>query len=345
MHVEDATLQAMTRPMITHRCKEYKALHGSIVEKMRKALDTDMDIFLVAGSATVLIEGAFRNAVSSKALGITNGSFGNRFIECGTANGKDVTKISVPWGKAIRASDIEGKVGASEAVCWVSNESSTGVLNPSTELADEVRRQSSDALVLVDAVTSAFAADLDLKRMAPDAVIFGTQKALALPPGLAFVCVSPEMMERSAKMSNKGFYADFVKLKKNADENYALTTPPVSLMYALDYQLDRILAEGMQDRYRRHDEMAHMVEKWAEERFNGLYPEDGFRSKTIGVVNRGDLDFDAFHSALKAKGFEISNGYGDIKSSTFRIGHMGDITPEALKGLIGAMDEVLEEMQ
>lgn len=346
VHVEDDVLRAMTRPMITHRCKEYKALHGSIVEKMRKALDTDMDIFLVGGSATVLIEGAVRNGVSSACLGLSNGSFGNRFIECGTANGKDVARVDVPWGKAIRASDIEGKVtDATEAVCWVSNESSTGVLNPSTELAEEVRRQNPDALVMVDAVTSAFAADLDLRRMRPDALMFGTQKALALPPGLAFVCVSEEMMERSAKTKGKGFYTDFVKLKKNADENYALTTPPVSLMYALDYQLDRILAEGMQARYERHAKMACMVDEWAQKRFDGLFPEEGFRSRTIGVVKRGGLDFDAFHTALKAKGYEISNGYGDIKSSTFRIGHMGDITPAALEGLIKAMDETLEEMQ
>jgi aspartate aminotransferase-like enzyme len=116
-------------------------------------------------------------------------------------------------------------------------------------------------------------------------------------------------------------------------------------MYALDYQLDKILKEGMPAVYRRHEEMAKMVEKWAEEKFNGLFPEQGYRSKTIGVVNRGDLDFDTFHSKLKAKGFEISNGYGNIKQSTFRIGHLGDITPNMLKGLLSAMDEVLEEMQ
>ena len=116
-------------------------------------------------------------------------------------------------------------------------------------------------------------------------------------------------------------------------------------MYALDYQLDKILKEGMPAVYRRHDEMAKMVEKWADEKFNGLFPEQGYRSKTIGVVNRGDLDFDTFHSKLKAKGYEISNGYGEIKQSTFRIGHLGDVTPAMLKGLLSAMDEVLEEMQ
>lgn len=346
VHVASDTLQSMNKPMITHRCKEYKHLHGAIVEKLRKALAVDDDIFLVSGSATVLIEGAIRNAVSNSCVGITNGSFGNRFIECGTANGKAVTEVRVPWGKAMKPSDIEDKIGKdAEAVCWVSNESSTGVLSDSTALAEEVRRQNPDSLIMVDAVTSAMATDLDLPKLRPDALIFGTQKALALPPGLAIAVVSERIVEKSKGMKNKGFYTDFVKLKKNADENYALTTPPVSLMYGLDYQLDKILAEGMPARYRRHQEMADMVRRWADDRFNGLFPEEGYRSKAIGVINRGELDFDVFHAKLKAKGFEISNGYGDVKESTFRIGHMGDVTPSMLKELLSAMDEVLEEMQ
>jgi aspartate aminotransferase-like enzyme len=277
---------------------------------------------------------------------MSNGSFGKRFIECATLNGKTVDEVHVPWGKAIKPADIEGKVGKdTEAALWVSNESSTGVLSDSVALAEEVRKQNPDTLIMVDAVTSAFAADLNLPKLQADAVLFGTQKALALPPGLAIAIVSDRIIEKSKEVKNKGFYTDFIKLKKNADDNYALTTPPVSLMYALDYQLDRILKEGMPARYRRHQEMADMVGKWADEKFNGLFPEEGYRSKTIGVINRGDLDFDTFHSKLKAKGYEISNGYGNIKQSTFRIGHLGDVTPSMLKGLLSAMDEVLEEMQ
>lgn len=346
VHVEPEVLRAMERPMITHRCKEYKQLHGGIVEKIRKALDTDMDIFLVSGSATVLVEGAVRNGVSRKTVGITNGSFGDRFIDCATLNGKSVDEIRVPWGAAMKPEHIRGKVGKDiEAVHWVSNESSTGVLSDSTAIAEEVRSQNPDALIMVDAVTSAFAADLDIRRMQPDALVFGTQKALALPPGIAIAAVSERILEKSKSVKDRGFYTDFAKLKKNADDNYALTTPPVSLLYALDFQLDRILKEGMPARYRRHDEMAAAVEKWAESKMEGLLPEKGYRSKTIGVINRGSLDFDAFHAALKTKGYEISNGYGEVKKTTFRIGHMGDATVAGIKELLAVMDETLEEIQ
>lgn len=344
VNVEQEVLQSMTRPMITHRSKDYKTLHGAIVEKMRKALDTDMDIFMVSGSASVFLEGMIRNGVRSKALGITNGSFGDRSIEIAELNGKTVDKVKVEWGKAIRAEHIKGKVKEdTEAVFWVSNESSTGVFSDSLEIANEVRSQNPESLIFIDAVTSAFAMDLKLKDLKADAVVFGSQKALSLPPGLAMIAVSERLLKKAKTISDRGFYTDLTKIKKQNDENYALTTPPVSLMYALDFQLDRALAEGMQARYRRHKEMADLVEGWATKKLNGIFPEKGFRSNSISVLNRGELDFDKFHSSLKAKGYEISAGYGDVKDITFRIGHMGDTTPAGVKELLSVMDKVLEE--
>ena len=344
VYVEDETLQAQTKPMITHRCKEYKALHGAIVEKIRKVLNTDMDVFLVGGSATIMLEAGIRNGAASKTLGITNGSFGNRSIELGELNGKTVEKVQVPWGEAMKPEHIAGKVGKDiEMVHWVSNESSTGVFSDSVALAKEVRSQNPDALIQVDAVTSAFAMDIKVKDMDADSIVFGTQKALALPPGLAIMLCSERLLEKAKTVSNRGFYTDLLKIKKQSDVNYALTTPPVSLMYGLDYQLDRILKEGVSNRYDRHQQMADLVRNWADEKLAGVFPEQGYRSNSIGVLNRGDLDFDAFHSKLKSKGYEISNGYGDVKEKTFRIGHMGDTTPAGIKQLLSAMDEIMEE--
>lgn len=344
VYVAPDTIESMNKPMITHRSKEYKELHGDIVEKIKKTLDTDMDVFLVAGSATAFLEGAIRNGVREKSLGITNGSFGNRSIEIGELNGKTVEKVQVEWGKAMKPADIEGKVGKDiEMVHWVSNESSTGVFSDSVALANAVREQNPDALMMVDAVTSAYAMDLKIKDMDVDAVVFGTQKALALPPGLAIMLCSERLLEKAKTVPNRGFYTDLLKIKKQSDVNYALTTPPVSLMYGLDYQLDKIMKEGMSARYARHQKMADMVRTWAKEKMDGVFPEEGYQSNSIGVINRGALDFDAFHSKLKARGYEISNGYGDIKEKTFRIGHMGDTTPDMIAELLSVMDEILEE--
>jgi aspartate aminotransferase-like enzyme len=344
VNVEPEVLQAMTRPMITHRSKEYKALHGSVMERLKKVLDTDMEIFLIGGSASALLEGAVRNGVKSNVIGITNGSFGDRWIEISKLNGKNVKEIRVQWGKAIKPADIEGAVDdTTEAVHFVSNESSTGVLSPLGELIDEIKKQN-DPLVFVDGVTSVAGTDLKLKKNDVDALIFGSQKALALPPGLAFIAVSERMMKKAKEVPNRGFYTDLLKLKKNNDENSTLTTPPVSEVYALDFQLDRMIAEGMAARYRKHREMAELVRKWSKG-LNGMFPEEGYMSDTIGVLNRGSLDFDKFHTSLKANGYEISGGYGEVKKTTFRIGHMGDLTPARIKELLSVMDKTLEECQ
>jgi len=342
VHVDPDILKEQARPMITHRSKEYKALHVSVIERLKKLLDTDMDIFLIAGSASAFLEGAVRNGVNSDVLGLTNGSFGDRWIQISKANGKNVNEVRVPWGKAIKPADIEKKVTDNiEAVHFVSNESSTGVLSPLDKLIDEIKKQN-DPLIFVDGVTSVAGTDLNLRKNKVDALIFGSQKALGLPPGIGFIAVSEELMRRAKDVRNRGFYTDLIKIKKNNDENSTLTTSPVSLVHALDLQLDRMISEGMQARYRRHREMAELVRKWSS-KHSGMLPEKGYMSDTIGVLNRGDLDFDKFHASLKTKGYEISNGYGDVKQITFRIGHMGDTQPADVKGLLKVMDETLEE--
>lgn len=344
VHVMPETLQSMVRPMITHRSREYKELHSGIIEKIKKALDVDMDVFLVAGSSTVLLESSIRNGVNRKSLGITNGAFGDRLIEIGNLNGKTVEGVYVPWGSAIKPEHIVGKVtNEIEAVHWVSNESSTGVFSNSVKIANEIRAQNPEALIIIDAVTSAFAMDLKIKDVDPDSIVFSTQKALALPPGLSIMLCSERLISRAKYVSNRGFYTDLIKIKNQSNANYTLTTPPISIMYGLDYQLDRILNEGMQSRYRRHKDMADLVTRWANRKLAGIFPEYGCRSNSISVLNKGSLNFDLFYSELKSEGYEISNGYGDIKHKTFRIGHMGDIKPKNIQDLLLTFDEILEK--
>jgi aspartate aminotransferase-like enzyme len=338
------TLASMNRAMIVHRGKEYQDLQHRVVEKIRKVLDIDSDVLLAPASASGFLEGCVRSAVETKMAGLSNGSFGDRWQQIGQENGKQVQRLNGEWGKALRAPHIAGKLERDvEAVTLVSNESSTGVLNPVGEIVNAIREQS-DALVMVDGVTAVGAVDLKLRKLDLDALVFGSQKALALPPGLAVVCVSDRLMERAAKVKNRGYYLDLVQYKKMADKDLPLTTPPVSLMYGLDYQLDKILREGVQERYARHQRMADMVRGWASKRL-GLYAEEGFRSNTITVIKLNGLDFKEFDRRLRQKGFEVSPGYGTVKDVTFRIGHMGDLSERDIQDLLDAMDETMEEMR
>ncbi|OPY30445.1 MAG: phosphoserine aminotransferase [Methanomassiliicoccales archaeon PtaU1.Bin030] len=344
VEVRKEVLESMTKPMITHRSKEYEQLQANVVEKLHKTLDTDMNIMLSPASASGLLEACVRNGVKSKMLGISNGSFGDRWQGIGTENGKDVKKLNGEWGKAIKPADLEGQISDDiEAVTLVANESSTGVLNPVREIVEAVR-QKHDPLMFVDGVTAIYGSDLRIKELDLDALVFGTQKALALPPGLAVICCSDRLLEKAKTVPGRGYYFDLLQMKKMADKNYSLTTPPVSLMYALDFQLERILKEGMAARYRRHQEMAEEVHKWAMAH-HGLFAEPGYMSHTITVLNRGDIDFSKLNKGLKERGCEISNGYGNIKETTFRIGHMGDLTVAEIRELLKRMDEVLEAMK
>lgn len=341
VEVRKEVLESMTKPMITHRSKEYEKLQEGIVEKLHKTLDTDLNILMSPASASGLLEGCVRSGVSSRMLGLSNGSFGDRWQGIGTENGKDVRKVKVAWGKAIKPADVVPHLDDGiEAVTMVANESSTAVLNPVGEIAKAVREKH-DPFIFIDAVTAAYGTDLKLRELEPDALVFGTQKALALPPGLAIMCCSDRLLKKAESVPNRGYYFDLVHMKKMADKNYSLTTPPVSLLYGLDFQLDRCLREGMANRYARHRQMAEMVRNWAKKNL-GLYAEPGYMSDTITVIQRGSVDFSKLQKGLKERGYEISNGYGDIKETTFRIGHMGDLTVEEVRGLLKNIDEVLE---
>lgn len=335
---------AMMREMIVHRGEDYRKLHVGIVEKLHRVLETDMEILLVGSSASGFLEACVRCGVEERMLGIANGAFGERWQQIGAANGKDVKRINVPWGKAVKPEHIYGQLdGTIEAVTLVSNESSTGVFNPVAQLVASLKEEH-DPLIFIDGVTSVGAVDLKIDSLDIDALVFGTQKAFALPPGLAIICVSERLMEKARRVRNRGYYFDLVELKKYADKGYAMTTPPVSLLYALDFQLDRMLEEGMANRYRRHQEMADMVRRWARER-SGLFAEEGYESNTITVVKNCGVPFESLQEALNRRGFEISAGYGKLREETFRIGHMGDLTVQDVKELLEVMDEVMEELQ
>lgn len=326
--------------MITHRGADYRELHASIVQKIGKLLGTDNRVLLVVSSATGVMEAGVRSAVSGKIAHLTCGAFGERWAEISRSNGKMVDAISFPWGEAVKPDMLDAdRLGGNEAVAVTHNETSTGVLNPLEEIADFVHGRT-DSLLFVDAVTSAFASVIDWNRVRPDLLVFGTQKALALPPGLAVAVVSERLLEKAKSVQDRGKYFDLLEIKEFADRNLVPSTPPVSLMYALDYQLERIGKEGMAVRAARHRQMAEMARKWANEHLS-LFPHGNYSNTVTCVNSEGRVDYQTIDRQLAGKGYQISEGYGKIKQSTFRIGHMGDLTVDEMGGLLEVMSEVV----
>lgn len=343
-HVVDEVLEAMAMPMIGHRDSLYSDLHGEVVEKLKKMLYTNNRIYLSTSSSTGMMEGAIRNCVKEKALMTDCGAFSKRWAQIATANGKEIEVIKVEMGEAIMPEMVDEKLaqGGFDSVCITFNETSTGVTNPLKEIAALVKEKYPDILVLVDAVSIMAGAEIRVDDWGLDVVLAGTQKAFATPPGLCIVTVSDAAYKRSEKMENKGYYFDFVALEGKAVKNQTPATPAVSLINALNVQMDRILAEGVENRFARHAEMAKYIQDWARKYFALYIADDKYLSPTVtNITNTRDISIADLNKELAKRGAMISNGYGVLKEKAFRIAHMGDIQLEDLKWLTDQIEDIL----
>ena len=185
---------------------------------------------------------------------------------------------------------------------------------------------------------------IEVDKLGIDVCLFGIQKAMALPPGLAVCSVSEKAMKIAEILPNRGYYFDFLVFQKYWLRKQTPTTPSIPQMNALNYQLDKIFKEGLENRYKRHLELAEITRKWAKEKFE-LFAEEKYASNTLTCVsNSKNIKVEDLISKLRKRGYQISNGYGKIKDKTFRIAHMGDRTVAEMKELFKTIDEILVSM-
>ncbi|MCE7906701.1 MAG: alanine--glyoxylate aminotransferase family protein [Anaerolineae bacterium CFX3] len=344
--VADEVLQAQAAPMLPHRSKEFEAIYRRASEKAQQLFLTQYRVFLTASSGTGLQEAAIRNFVDKKVLSCVNGAFADRWHEVAASNGKETEKLAFEWDQPVAPERVAEAVqrGGFEAVTVVHNETSTGLVNPVREIAAAVRAAAPETLVLVDAVSSLSGAKIEMDAWGLDMVLTSSQKCLALPPGLALGAVSDRAMEKAAKVQNKGWYFDLVRMEKHRLKDSSPATPAMSLIYALDKQLDRILAEGLEARFARHSAMAKRVQDWAEAHDLNMYAPVGFRSQTVTTIkNERGWEVSALNKFLLERGMRIANGYGALKNITFRIAHMGETQMADIEALLQAMEEYLKQ--
>ncbi|MEO0289992.1 MAG: alanine--glyoxylate aminotransferase family protein [candidate division WOR-3 bacterium] len=344
--VREEVLEAQRKWMIGHREKDFSILYERVIEKLRKVLETKNFVTIFTSSATGVMEGSIRNLVKRSLLSTVCGAFSQRWMDIAKRCGKEVDVIEVDWGKAIKPFMVERELKNKkyEAILITHNETSTGVTNPLKEICEVVRNVSPDTLILVDAVSSLAGIEIPIDELGLDVIFASVQKCFALPPGLTVTVVSERALEKSKEINDRGYYFDFLEMKKYYDERKQTpATPAISLLFAFDYQLDKMLKEGMKERFLRHLKMAERVRNWVKERGFEIFPEKGFESNTVTVIkNNKNVDVPSMIEKLKERGFKIANGYGKLKNITFRIGHMGDLTLEEIDELLKNMDEVLK---
>jgi predicted phosphoserine aminotransferase len=345
-YVLEETRQALTGPMASHRSAAFKALYAKIAERLPQVFRTAGDVMIATGSSTLVMESAVVSTVGSEVLNLTCGAFSERWHAISRAVGKNADAVSVPWGQAVDPGLVRAALRRKkyEAVTLVHNETSTGVMNPLAEIARVVREES-DALLLVDTVSSLGGAPVETDEWGIDVVLAGTQKALALPPGLTLFTFSDRAWERASRLPHRGFYTDLVRYRDKHREGGTITTPAIPHVYALDRQLDRILAEGMEARWERHARLARRTAEWAERSGCAYASAPGAWSLTVSCLKTpAGVPVQALVQGLAARGFTVAGGYGDWKPTTFRIGHMGEVRERDLDGLLAAADEVLAEL-
>lgn len=334
--------------MIGHRMPECADLIGRIQPRLQQAFKSDRRIIITASSGTGLMEAAVRNCTNQKVLNCVNGAFSDRWRQITEANGKSNELLEVEWGRPILPEQVAGRLAAGgfDAITVAHNETSTGVTNPIQEIAQAVRSVpgGSDIMILVDSVSGLAGARIEFDAWDLDVLLTSSQKAFALPAGLAFCAVSERAMEKAKSVPNRGYYFDFLTLDKYLIKNQTPATPAVSLLYALDRQLDDILAEGMEARFTRHLAMRDRTIAWARGRGFTIFAAAGYESPTVTCVNNNrGINVTALNEHLRQHGMIISNGYGArLKNKTFRIAHMGDTQLDDLEQLFQVMDAFLD---
>jgi len=358
-YVRPSILDLLTEPPIGHRTAEMSELIERMDPHLTHAFgleDGGWQVAAMTSSGTGLMEAALVGA-GERILCIVGGAFGERWATIARDLGKDVQVLKVPAGEVVNdmlLAETLDMDGPFDALTLIVNETSNGVYTDPFPIA-RVLQAFPDTLFLADVVSALAGTPVSLERNCIDFALAGVHKALALPPGISVCGVSEAYLERASEQSGRGFYLDPVRIVEGHAKRKTPTTPCIGLYRALAQQLEDITAgvqlpsefaaepgaAAWEARYEVHKAMQTRTLEWAAGHGLTPFPVQAGLSPTVSCIRAGDIDVPSLIAGLKEHGHEIGNGYGDLKNQTFRIGHMGDHTPEQLDQLLTAADEVL----
>ena len=344
--VSEKTLRAMSQPMIGHRSTDFVALYNSMQPELQALCYTQDPVYLATCSAWGVMEGALRNVVKKKVLNCMNGAFSDKWYDVALRCGKQATALKFEWGQPVDPAAVRRELatGAYDALTLIHNETSCGCMSDLPAIMAVVR-EFPEVIAIIDTVSSLSALPIKKDELGIDILVAGSQKAFALPPGLAFLSVSKKALDRAATMPDRGYYCDFVEFQKNHEAGMTPSTPVISLFYALRSKLDDIKAEGLEARHARHARLNHRVRDFVFSKGFKLFPKEGYGSVTLNCfANTLNIDLTILNKILKTKHhLIIDGGYGKLKGKTFRISNMGDETDETIDAMLRSLDAALAE--
>lgn len=334
-------LLSMAQPIIHHRLPEFSEILSEIRENLKYFFQTEKEVYFFASSGTGAMESAIVNLFSpgDKVIVVVGGKFGQRWLELAQTYNLEPLVVEVPWGSAVKPESVEKllkNVPGVKGVLIQACETSTGVKHPIKEIAEIVRETS--AVIVVDAITALGVYELPMDEWGLDVVITGSQKALSLPPGLAFISFSDKAQYLCQKSKLPKYYFSFQKEKKAYEKNTTAFTPAVSLLIALRKVLRRIKEIGL-ERLFKHYKTLSLACRSAVSALNlEIFPEVPAESLTVIKIPEG-VKGDKFLSFLRNKlGIVFAGGQDHLKGKILRITHMGDQSPFELLIAISALE-------
>jgi len=347
--VPPKTSLAMAAPIIHHRSPQFATILAEVKEDLKYVFQTQSDVLILASSGTGGMEGAITNTLSpgDKALVVRGGKFGERWAEICKAYGVEVFNIDVEWGRCVKPEQIANILDKNpeiKAVFVQAHETSTGVKFPLKEIAEVVKKRETTILV-VDAISALGAMEIKTDEWGLDVVIGGSQKALMLPPGLAFVCLNQKAWGFVEKSCLPKYYFDFSKEKKSLEKNQTAYTPAVSLIIGLRESLRQIKQIGLGNIVKYHQRLSDGVKMAVKAMGLSIFTKESPSEVLTAVEAPEGIDAQMIVKKLREEyGITIAGGQSQLKGKIFRISHMGYVDEHEMVMTIAALERVLIEL-
>ncbi len=341
--------EAGARQMINHRGPEFAAMLARIVDGMRPFFGTTGDVAVLSCAGTGGLEAAVVNTLSpgDRVLGVSIGSFGDRFAKIASVYGADVVKVDVEWGRAANPVAVRQTLidqGPFRAALLTHNETSTGVMNPIPELAAAIRESSPETLILVDSVSALGAVPFAMDEWGVDVVVTGSQKAWMAAPGLAMVAASERGWAAMETARMPRFYLDLRRHRDSHAGGETPWTPAIGVVYQVDEGIRLMHAEGADAVFARHEACAAATRAGLAALGFELFADPRFASRTVTCVRIADgVDWKSVNAEVKRRGVVLAGGQGKLAGKVFRVGHLGSVTVEEILGAIAVLESVVIE--
>lgn len=329
-------LAAMSQPIIHHRTPQFSALFAEVGRDLQALFQTAQDVLILAASGSGAMEGAVTNLFSpgDEVIVVNGGKFGERWTKISRSYGVVVHEIPVEWGRAVDPAAVKATLDAhpgTQAVLMQGSETSTTVLHPVEEIATLLRGR--DVLLVVDGITAVGVLDVPMDRWGIDVLITGSQKALMLPPGLAFIALSARAWEYNRRAKLPRFYFDFARERESLKKQTTAWTPAISLIVGLHTALRLIRAEGFPQVFARHARLAAATRAGAQGLGLELLAPEAPSPAATGIWVPKDVDGARLVRYLRDEmGVTVAGGQDQLAGKVVRIAHLG---------YVGAFDVVV----